>query len=110
MAAHFFTIEVWIPKGLQRVLVLLLIELSTRKVEIAGIASAANGDQQEPERVEDCLRLQNPFREPGIDTPDAGRINKIGILDATGSVSIAGRMAKPEEIASVIRLSALRDL
>jgi len=43
VAADFFTIEVWTRKGLQRFLVLFFIELSTRKVEIAGIASAANG-------------------------------------------------------------------
>jgi transposase InsO family protein len=43
VAADFFTIEVWTRKGLQRFLVLFFIELSTRKVEIAGIAPAANG-------------------------------------------------------------------
>jgi putative transposase len=34
---------VWTRKGLQRFMVLFFIELSTRKVEIAGIASVANG-------------------------------------------------------------------
>ncbi len=46
VAADFFTVEVWTRKGLQRFMVLFfieLIELSTRKVEIAGIASLANG-------------------------------------------------------------------
>jgi putative transposase len=43
VAADFFTIEVWTRKGLQRFLVLFFIELSTRKVKIAGGASAANG-------------------------------------------------------------------
>ena len=43
MAADFFTVEVRTRRGLQRFLVPLLIELSARKVEIAGIASAANG-------------------------------------------------------------------
>ena len=43
VAADFFTVEVWTRKGLQRFLVLFLIELSTRKVEIAGIAAVANG-------------------------------------------------------------------
>ena len=42
-AADFFTIEAWTRRGLQRFTVLFLIELSTRKVEIAGIASTANG-------------------------------------------------------------------
>lgn len=43
VAADFFTIEVSTRKGLQRFLVLFFIELSTRKVKIAGIAPAANG-------------------------------------------------------------------
>jgi hypothetical protein len=43
VAADFFTVEVWTRRGLQRFLILCFIELSTRKVEIAGIASTANG-------------------------------------------------------------------
>jgi len=43
VAADFFPVEVWTRKGLQRFVVLFLIELSTRKVEIAGVASVANG-------------------------------------------------------------------
>jgi putative transposase len=43
VAADFFTIEVWTRHGLQRFIVLFFIELSTRKVEIAGMARAANG-------------------------------------------------------------------
>ncbi|MGD1095813.1 MAG: integrase core domain-containing protein [Bryobacteraceae bacterium] len=43
VAADFFTVEVWTRRGLQRFMVLFFIELSTRKVEIAGIASVANG-------------------------------------------------------------------
>ncbi len=42
-AADCFTVEVWTRKGLQRFVVLFFIELSTRKVEIAGIAAVANG-------------------------------------------------------------------
>src|ERR1700758_3500181 len=42
VAADFFTVEVWTARGLQRFLVLFLIDLSTRRVEIAGIASSAN--------------------------------------------------------------------
>jgi hypothetical protein len=42
VAADFFTVEVWTRKGLQRFMVLLFIELSTRKVQIAGIGSVAN--------------------------------------------------------------------
>lgn len=43
MATDFFTVEVWTRRGLQRFIVLFFIELSTRKVQIAGIASTANG-------------------------------------------------------------------
>src|SRR4051812_11034510 len=43
VAADFFTIEAWTRRGLQRYMVLFFIELSTRKVEIAGIAPTANG-------------------------------------------------------------------
>ena len=43
VAADFFTIEAWTRRGLQRFIVLFLIEVSTRKVQIAGIAPIANG-------------------------------------------------------------------
>src|SRR5437773_5104200 len=43
VAADFFTVEVWTRRGLQRFMVLFLMELSTRKVEVAGIAVAPNG-------------------------------------------------------------------
>ena len=43
VAADFFTVEVWTRCGLQRYMVLFFIELSTRRVEVAGIASVANG-------------------------------------------------------------------
>jgi putative transposase len=43
VAADFFTVEVWTRRGLQRFLILFFIELSTRRVEIAGITSIANG-------------------------------------------------------------------
>src|SRR5215470_8375386 len=42
VAADFFTVEVWTRRGLQRFLVLFFLELSTRKVEIGGIAPTAN--------------------------------------------------------------------
>ena len=43
VATDFFTVEVWTGRGLRRFLVLFFIDLSTRKVEIAGLALAANG-------------------------------------------------------------------
>src|ERR1700674_5338286 len=43
VAVDFFTVEVWTRRGPPRFLVLFFIELSTRRVEIAGIAATANG-------------------------------------------------------------------
>jgi putative transposase len=43
VAADFFTIEAWTRKGLTRFLVLFLIDLSSRRVEIAGVTREANG-------------------------------------------------------------------
>ena len=43
VATDFFTVEVWTRRGLQRFVVLFFIDLSTRKVEVAGIAQAAKG-------------------------------------------------------------------
>ena len=42
-AADFFTVEVWSMAGLVRYSVLFVIELSTRRVEIAGIVPDPNG-------------------------------------------------------------------
>ena len=42
VAADFFTVEVWTRRGLERFFVLFFIDLSTRRVEIAGVAVAAN--------------------------------------------------------------------
>src|SRR5262249_52407012 len=38
-AADFFSVEVWTPTGLTRFAVLFVIDLATRRVQIAGIAS-----------------------------------------------------------------------
>jgi transposase InsO family protein len=38
-----FTVEIWTKNGLTRFIVLFFLELSTRRVEIGGIASQANG-------------------------------------------------------------------
>jgi len=43
VAADFFTVEAWTREGLTRFLVFFLIDLSTRRVEIAGVAKRANG-------------------------------------------------------------------
>jgi HTH-like domain len=43
VAADLFTIEAWTRRGLTRFAVLFLIDLSSRRVEIAGLAQQANG-------------------------------------------------------------------
>ena len=43
LASDFLTIEVWTASGLTRFIVLFFIDLSTRRVEIGGIASSPNG-------------------------------------------------------------------
>ncbi len=43
VASDFITVEVWTPSGLQRFVILFFMELSTRRVEIGGIARRANG-------------------------------------------------------------------
>src|SRR5262245_18103812 len=54
IAADFLTVEVWTCTGLTRFMVLFFIDLSTRRVEIGGIASSANGldgaDRTQPYR------------------------------------------------------------
>ena len=52
-AMDFFTVEVWTAKGLTRFYVLFVIDLPTRRVEIAGISSSPHGAW-----VERALRLQ----------------------------------------------------
>jgi putative transposase len=42
-AADFFSIEIWTRKGLTRYIVLFLMDLSTRRLHVAGMASKANG-------------------------------------------------------------------
>ena len=42
-ATDFFTVEVWLPRGLTRFTVLVLIELATRRVTIAGLTAAPDG-------------------------------------------------------------------
>jgi len=43
LGTDFFTIEAWTRRGLTRFLVLFLIDLSSRRVEIAGLARQVNG-------------------------------------------------------------------
>jgi putative transposase len=42
VAADFFTVEVWTPRGLERLIVLFFMELCARRVQIAGITASPN--------------------------------------------------------------------
>ena len=42
-ATDFFTVEVWLPRRLTRFTVLVLVELATRRVAIAGISAEPDG-------------------------------------------------------------------
>ena len=48
VAADFFTVEVWTRQGLQRFVVRFVMELSTRKVAVAGIGPAPDGLWMQP--------------------------------------------------------------
>ena len=56
VATDFFTIEVWTKKGLQRFMVLFFIELSSRRVELGGVAPCPNGPwmEQIARNIADC--------------------------------------------------------
>ena len=56
-AADFFTVEVWTPFGLVRHAVFFVIELSTRRVTIAGVAADPNGSwmNQVARNLTDCF-------------------------------------------------------
>jgi transposase InsO family protein len=56
VATDFFTIEVWTKAGLQRFVVLFFIELSTRRVQLGGIAKSPNGlwMEQIARTITDC--------------------------------------------------------
>jgi transposase InsO family protein len=56
VATDFFTIEVWTKAGLQRFIVLFLIQLSSRRVQFGGIAQRPNGFWMEQigRNVTDC--------------------------------------------------------
>jgi putative transposase len=43
VAADFFTVEMWTQRERQRFVVLFFLDVSTRRVEIAGMAGPANG-------------------------------------------------------------------
>jgi putative transposase len=56
VATDFFTVEAWTKKGLQRFVVLFFIDLSSRRVELGGIARTPNGFwmEQVGRNITDC--------------------------------------------------------
>ena len=61
-AADFFTVDVWTTAGLTRYAVLFIIEIATRRVEIAGIVAEPDGawvtqcGRQVTDPIDGCLR------------------------------------------------------
>ena len=61
-AADFFTVEVWTPRSLTRVTVLVLSHLASRRVQIAGISAEPDGPgvtqlmRHAPDAEDGCLR------------------------------------------------------
>ena len=72
-AADFCTVEVWTPRGLTRVTVLVLIHLASRRVQIAGISAEPDGPgvtqlmRHATDAEDGCLRHRrclSPDRDP----------------------------------------------
>ena len=59
VAADFFSVEVWTKRGLQRFLVLFFLDLSTRRVAIAGIASTVRLSLQITQKLREQRRTQS---------------------------------------------------
>ena len=98
VAADFFSVEVWTRRGLQRFIVLFFIELSTRKVEIAGIAASTNGlwMRQIGRNLTDCVdgmlngkRYLIHDRDPLFTTEFLDLVGDIGgeVREATAAVA-----------------------
>ncbi len=68
-AADFFTVEVWTRVGLIRYLVFFVIDLSTRRVQIAEIAPAPNGLVDAPGGPEPDRRLRRLLEGKAISHP-----------------------------------------
>ena len=121
VATDFFTVEVWTRRGLQRFMVLFFIDLSTGKVEVAGIAQAANGlwmsqIARNPTDSEDGIAHYHSERNPqglrnqlistttrplpvhadtisiAIAEPDSGEVRSLGVI-----------ANQPEQIGKLIR-------
>jgi len=101
VSADFFTVEVWSRRGLQRFMVLFFIELATRRVEIAGIASTANGlDEPDWQKSYGCRRWNSCKRYPIHDRDPLFTREFLSMLPETGvkSVRLSSPMITPSAI------------
>ena len=88
-AADFFTVEVWTRVGLVRYLVFFVIDLSTRRVEIAGIAPVPNGlwmRQVARNLIDDLCRF---LRGKRFLVHDRDPLYTRGFHDVLGSAGVA---------------------
>ena len=107
-AADFFTVEVWTSVGLVRYLVFFVIDLSSRRVEIAGIAPVPNGlwMRQVARRLIDDLsgflrgkRFLIHDRDPLYNT----RFSRSPRLRGRGSCEIASEEPESERLRRALR-------
>ncbi len=92
-AADFFTVEVWGPRGLVTFYVLFVIELATRRIDIAGITPSPN----EPWMMQIGRNLTDP-----VDGSLVGK--RFLILDRDSKFSIAFRNLLKDAGVEVVRL------
>jgi len=92
-AADFFTVEVWGPRGLVTFYVFFVIELSTRRIDIAGITPSP----AEPWLLQIGRNLTDP-----VDGSLAGK--RFLILDRDSKFSIAFRNLLNDAGVEVVRL------
>jgi hypothetical protein len=99
----FFTVEVWTATGLKRFLVLFFIDLSTRKMEIAGIASSANGlwmsqiGRKVTDAVDGLLNSKRYLihdRDPLFTAGFQGILASVGVTKAPAAVTESERLRR----------------
>ena len=107
-AADFFTVEVWAPRGLVTFYVFFLIELATRRIEIAGITPGPN----ESWMVQIGRNLTDPIdgflAEKTVPDPRPGRQVLFGVQRSAEGCRHRSRppapaFAQPERVRRAVR-------
>ena len=107
-AADFFTVEVWTRTGLVRVMLLFVIELSTRRVEIAGICTQPDGSWMTSGRsqLDGCggwlsgwQEVSNPRSRPAVH----GRVPRNADRGRGGERALTGTVPESECLRRAVR-------